>query len=289
MQQATERLEDLVRRGVPPGPLFGRLNQAISSRGDAEYTRFGHGLGADIRAAATSLRGDEIPEALLEDARAWILYTEEGMLLEYLEGHYPASMRELWTHISRGGLFADHLEPTRSMVEEGVCSFNTIRQWTATLSDLLPDARKRRKREPRWLQVLEQWLYDVRDELQHLLEAGWEGGPLLQGLVARAQLRGNPEFGENRPERGRQTGSRSPSWGGLAPRQFHMQLGRPRRKRSCMPSTYSMAGPPQQVPHRHLGLTVRTEPPRHGRASRPQVMEMKDGLRKMRRMPISPP
>ncbi|CAE7623402.1 unnamed protein product [Symbiodinium microadriaticum] len=60
--------------------------------------------------------GDDIPESLLEDARAWALYTEEGMLLEYLEG---------------------------------VCDFNVIRQWN---------------------EVLEQWLWDAKDEIQQLVE-----------------------------------------------------------------------------------------------------------------------
>ena len=80
------------------------------------------------------------------------------------------------------------------MVLEGVCDFNVIRQWNEVLTTLLPDARKRRRVEPRWLQVLEQWLWDAKDEIQQLVEAGWDGLTLLRGLAARAGLRGCQDF-----------------------------------------------------------------------------------------------
>ncbi|CAE7844775.1 unnamed protein product [Symbiodinium microadriaticum] len=128
------------------------------------------------------------------DWNAWVLYTEESMLIEHLEAHYPACMRQLWDHISRGGLFADHLPVNDMMALEGVYNF-IIREWNQVLSSLLPDGSKRTSGENRWIQLLEQWLWDTKDELDHLLLAGWDGPSLLRGLLARAGLRGCPPYG----------------------------------------------------------------------------------------------
>ena len=116
------------------------------------------------------------------------------MLIEHLEAHYPACMRQLWDHISRGGLFADHLPVNDMMALEGVYNF-IIREWNQVLSSLLPDGSKRTSGENRWIQLLEQWLWDTKDELDHLLLAGWDGPSLLRGLLARAGLRGCPPYG----------------------------------------------------------------------------------------------
>ena len=196
MTQSSERLDQLVRRGGSPDLMMAKLREAFRSRGHADYLRFAEGVGADIVATVARPRLCEASAGLDEDINAWVLYTEEAMLIEFLEAHFPMCMRRLWEHISEGGLFADHLSVTENMLEEGVLEFYNIRQWKEVLTSLLPDARVPRQGENRWLQVLEQWLWDTNDELSQLLEAGWDGTSLLRGFVSRAGLRGSTQFSE---------------------------------------------------------------------------------------------
>ena len=190
MIQAAERMDQLVRRGCSPQLLQARLRLATSSRGDDCYSVFSNGVGADLLASTTPSQATSIPAELEDDVNAWVLYAEEAMLVEHLEAHYPACMRQLWNHIAQGGLFADHLPVNDMMIYEGVYNFNIIREWNHVLDSLLPNGKHRATGENRWLQVLEQWLWDTRDELEQLLLAGWDGPSLLQGLLARSGIRG---------------------------------------------------------------------------------------------------
>ena len=196
MTQSSERLDQLVRRGGSPDLMMAKLRAAFRSRGHADYLNFAEGVGADIVATTARPQLCEASAGLEEDINAWVLYTEEAMLIEFLEAHFPMCMRRLWEHISEGGLFADHLSVTETMFEEGVLDFYNIRQWNEVLSSMLPDARVPRQGEHRWLQVLEQWLWDTKDELSQLLEAGWDGLSLLRGFLGRAGLRGSAQFSE---------------------------------------------------------------------------------------------
>ena len=135
--RAIEKLTDLAGEGSEPGRLIHAAGQVAASRVDGDYTEFADGV---LLTAAFDMgvQGATPPTGqFTEDEKMWIVYMEEAMLIDYLEEHFPASSRALWSHMSLGGSFPDQLQVTTDMLGENIPRFHQLRQWTPVLMRLL--------------------------------------------------------------------------------------------------------------------------------------------------------
>ena len=136
-------------------------------------------------------------DALLTEAeKQWVVYMEEAILIDFLEGNFPSSTRQLWIHMSEGGSFPDHLGVEGQMQFEDLPRFFQLRQWTPTLQNLLPAGTHftSQHRQQQWQHRLRDWISDVRGELEHLRHLGWDPLLLLQSVIARAHRRGHLDY-----------------------------------------------------------------------------------------------
>ena len=132
MTRATEKLMDLALHKSAPGTLLAAARDVASSRGDEGYQTFAHSVFADVAYQVGARQDVEVVHMLTEVEKEWVVYMEEAALIDYLEGYFPASTRQLWDHLSAGGSFPDRLPVTEGMVHEdlppevlpaaGVCS-----------------------------------------------------------------------------------------------------------------------------------------------------------------------
>ena len=139
--RAIEKLTDLAGEGPEPGRLIHAAGQVAASRVDGDYTEFADGV---LLTAAFDMgvQGATPPTGQFTEAeKMWIVYMEEAMLIDYLEEHFPASSRALWSHMSLGGSFPDHLQVTTDMLGENIPRFHQLRQWTPCLQSMWPRSK----------------------------------------------------------------------------------------------------------------------------------------------------
>ena len=194
MVQASERLDALAGHGCPADAAVSLLRRAIHARSHDGYGQYAAAFVTALEDEARPSVCSAVPTELLEELRAWVLYTEENCLIDFLEGNYPSSTRALWAHLASGGTFQDVLPAVGDMIHEDVFSFNTLRLWNPVLSELLPRAGVPRREEPRWVQITAQWVDDVVVELRQLMQTGWCGLAALQSLQSSARQRGDQAY-----------------------------------------------------------------------------------------------
>eukprot|EP00439_Symbiodinium_sp_Y106_P057195 s2290_g8.t1 len=133
---------------------------------------------------------------LTEAEKEWVVYMEEAALIDYLEGHFTASTRQLWDHLSTRGSFPDQLPVTEGMIHEDLPRFFQLRQWPDALRRMMP-ARTHfttERRQQQWQRDLQGWMEDTRDELDHLCQVGWGPVALLRSVLTRAHRRGSADY-----------------------------------------------------------------------------------------------
>ena len=189
---AIDRVDLLIRHGGCPRLILDRLRRAVDSRGHQRYGNFAYTIMLEIEDEIRDTLSTSIPAEMEDDANSWALHTEENLIIEYLEEHYPACMRRLWNHMSQGGLFADHLPGNSSMTHERVYDFNMLRKQNPVLADLVPRAGP--KRIPRWLLVRDQWLEEAANRLEVLMAEGWDAEETLARIVSQARLRRDSHY-----------------------------------------------------------------------------------------------
>ena len=194
MVQASERLDGLAARGASPAAALEMLGHAADSRGHGGYSGFASEILTELAEEIPQGMNTVASRAVTEDVNAWVLQTEESMLLEYLETMYPACCRTLWNHMSRGGCFADSLPVTQTMTLESVMDFHVLRQWNQVLNSFLPHAAVPRQGEPRWNMAAEAWAEECEVDLRQLQRDGYDVGAAANDLLARARSRDAPAY-----------------------------------------------------------------------------------------------
>ena len=178
------------------GSVLAAARDVASSRGDEGYQTFAHSVFADVAYQVGARQDVEVVHMLTEVEKEWVVYMEEAALIDYLEGYFPASTRQLWDHLSAGGSFPDRLPVTEGMVHEDLPRFFQLRQWTDALGRMMP-ARTHfttERRQQQWQRDLQGWMDDTRDELDHLCQVGWDPTALLRSVLARAHRRGSADY-----------------------------------------------------------------------------------------------
>ena len=128
MTRAAEKLMDLA---------LAAARDVAASRGEG-YRTFAHSVFADVAYQVGARQDVEVAHMLTEAEKEWVVYMEEAALIDYLEGHFPASTRQLWDHFSTGGSFRDQLPVTEGMIHEDLPRFFQLRQWTDALGRMMP-------------------------------------------------------------------------------------------------------------------------------------------------------
>ena len=118
--------------------LLAAAQTLAASRGDAEYRDIANGVLVDVANSVGAPSRPASGATLSEEEKAWVMYMEEAMLVDFMEAHFPRSTQLLWTHLSAGGSCPDHLPVTEETMHEDIPRFFQLRRWSLVLRDMLP-------------------------------------------------------------------------------------------------------------------------------------------------------